>query len=177
MEKNRPKKRSTPMAVVPNIRSYDVSTRQGTIYHRKNSKSNNYCLIDGTRIQKGKDGTTSFCQRKKESVRERESEGERERYAGGALPSHPASLISIISVKRIPLSRAHEKEEKKKKKKKLRTKCVWERRKKEGRRSSVYFFMVAGMRASMGLPSAASFSISMRRATPSQTNWRSSTSE
>lgn len=41
----------------------------------------------------------------------------------------------------------------------------------------VYFFMVAGMRASMGLPSAASFSISTKRATPSQTNWRSSTSE
>jgi len=44
-------------------------------------------------------------------------------------------------------------------------------------RGPFYFFMVAGMRASIGLPSAASFSISTRRATPSQTNWRRSTSE
>merc|ERR1719373_350749 len=49
-----------------------------SLSRRNNSKSNNYCLIDGTRIQKGKDGTTSFCQRKKESVRARESEIERE---------------------------------------------------------------------------------------------------
>jgi len=42
-------------------------------------------LIDGTRIQKGKDGTTSFCQRKKESVRARESEVERERYGHSGL--------------------------------------------------------------------------------------------
>merc|ERR1712136_177065 len=114
--------------------------------------------------------------KERKRVLEQEKARWNERYAGGALPSNPASLISIISVKRIPLSRAHEKEEKKKKKK-LRTKRVWERRKKEGSRRSIYFFMVAGMRASMGLPSAASFSISMRRATPSQTNWRSSTSE
>jgi len=128
--------------------------------------------------KKGKMEQRPFVkERKRVLEKERKRGRKRGRYAGSALPSHPASLISIISVKRIPLSRAHEKEEKKKKKKKLRTKCVWERRKKEGRRSSVYFFMVAGMRASMGLPSAASFSISMRRATPSQTNWRSSTSE
>merc|ERR1712002_1319145 len=44
--------------------------------------------------------------------------------------------------------------------------CECERRKESGgekERRSVYFFMVAGMRASKGLPSATSFSISMRR--------------
>jgi len=54
---------------------------------------------------------------------------------------------------------------------------AWKEDKKHVSRGPFYFFMVAGMRASMGLPSAASFSISTRRATPSQTNWRRSTSE
>jgi len=53
-------------------------------------------LIDGTRIQKGKDGTTSFCQRKKESVRERESEVEKE---GDTPEAHfpPTQLPSSLS--------------------------------------------------------------------------------
>merc|ERR1719295_1282501 len=108
------------------------------------------------------------CERRKESGGKRE----RERSSGTDWPPLRTLLLCSfsVSVKRIPLSRAHEKEKKKKKKKKNGGKGE----KEEGRRS-VYFFMVAGMRASKGLPSAASFSISMRRATPSQTNWRSST--
>merc|ERR1711931_300925 len=113
------------------------------------------------------------CERRKESGGKRE----RERSSGTDWPPLGTLLLCSfsVSVKRIPLSRAHEKK-KKKKKKKLRTNGGKGEKERRSRRS-VYFFMVAGMRASKGLPSAASFSISMRRATPSQTNWRSSTSE
>merc|ERR1719423_330290 len=116
------------------------------------------------------------CERRKESGGKRQRERSLETDWP---PLRTLLLFSFsVSVKRIPLSRAHEKEKKKKKKKKKKLRTNGGKGEKERRsRRSVYFFMVAGMRASKGLPSAASFSISMRRATPSQTNWRSSTSE
>jgi len=127
--------------------------------------------------QKKRERWKSVCVFVKEGKKERRKERKRARSLGTDWPPLRTLLLFSfsVSVKRIPLSRAHEKEKKKKKKKKKKLRTNG--RKGEKERRSVYFFMVAGMRASKGLPSAASFSISMRRATPSQTNWRSSTSE
>merc|ERR1712189_94103 len=90
------------------------------------------------------------CERRKESGGKRE----RERSSGtDKLPLRTLLFCSFsVSVKRIPLSRAHEKEKKKKKKKKKKLRTNGGKGEKE--RRSVYFFMVAGMRASKGLPSA-----------------------
>merc|ERR1719373_253712 len=106
-----------------------------SLSRRNNSKSNNYCLIDGTRIQKGKDGTTSFCQGKKESVRERESEIERE--IRRRRTSFPPSFPHLYHLREENSSLARSRKRKKEKK----TNCVG---KKEKRRLKQHLLLHGG---------------------------------
>merc|ERR1719378_546238 len=70
--------------------------------------------------KKGKDGKASFCVCVKEGKKERRKERKRARSLGTDWPPLRTLLLRSfsVSVKRIPLSRAHEKEKKKRKKKK-----------------------------------------------------------
>merc|ERR1719290_337938 len=116
------------------------------------------------------------CEIRKERAEEREKESAIVRDGLAALEDASSLFLLRLRQENSSLARSRKRKEEKEKEEKEATDEWWERRKRRSRRS-VYFFMVAGMRASKGLPSAPSFSISMRRATPSQTNWRSSTSE
>jgi len=125
--------------------------------------------------KKGKMEQRPFVKERKR-VLEQERKRGRKRKIRRRRTSFPPSFPHLYHLREENSSLARSRKRRKEEKEEEATDELWEKEGKEARRS-VYFFMVAGMRASMGLPSAASFSISMRRATPSQTNWRSSTSE
>merc|ERR1711992_528365 len=93
-------------------------------------------------------------ERRKERAEEREKESALVRDGLAALEDASSLFLLRLRQENSSLARSRKrKEEKEEKEEKEATDEWWERRKRRSRRS-VYFFMVAGMRASKGLPSA-----------------------